>query len=144
MGRIIPYEDLKNLLMREYRYSAEEAAYTVARLRKADPETLRGFEVFYHTGELPEERIHGVRVGDLVKARGLNPVAAFLAVAWLGSSPLRARFHLMYPVMSRRPDAQVLEHIREVAERKGWDLSAPREPEDTSDLVLPEDPGEED
>ena len=138
MSRTIPYDDLKRMLMEEYDYDEHDAVYTIAQLRKADRETLDGFLEFYETGEVPEWRIHDVLVADLMKARDLNPFAAFLAIAWLADEPQKARFHLMNPVMSQKPGKKTLAHIREVAKARGWDLSAPSLPEDTSDLVITE------
>lgn len=133
---ILPYDKVMSYLMDSLGYSRSESAHTIRALRAMDSETLHAFGIYFTTGELPQNPIHGMTVQRLMRHRHMNPVNAFLTIDWLGRKPAAAKWHLTHPMPSLAPKKAELDEIDRIAQERGWNLELPDEEDDTTDIVI--------
>lgn len=74
-------------LVREYRFSPDQAEAVVRRLLEAAPEIRGAFLRWWATGKLEDVRVAGHGLEDLVRERGMHPVGAMLALSLLRLEP---------------------------------------------------------
>lgn len=142
----IQYFLIKADLIKQYDYTAKEAAETIADLRAMKPELLHAFILWFRAeqGSAEEKRLlstiaaGGVSLQAIMQLHHLNPYAGFLALDWIAEDPNAALHTLRKPVALFELDAETEERLREIAQKRGIAIETDENvAEDTSDLVDP-------
>lgn len=142
----IQYFPIKSDLMKQYSYTAQEAAKTITDLRAMHPELLHSFILWFRVeqGSDAEKALlnsisaGGVSLDEIMKRFGLDPYAGFLALDWILEDPDAALYTMQKPLARLEISQKMEDRLREIAQKRGIDLDKDESvPEDTSDLVDP-------
>ena len=142
----IQYFPIKSDLMKQYSYTAQEAAETIADLRAMHPELLHSFILWFHAeqgSDAEKALLNSISAGDMsldkiMKRFGLNPYAGFLALDWILADPDAALYTMRKPVAGLEISEEMEDRMIEIARKRGIAVDKDESvPEDTSDLVDP-------
>lgn len=139
----VSYWRLKNYMIETLGYSEIHAVQSIGALRKVHPHILAEFLRWFYSAKLPHEPLFGVNIKALCDRRGLDPVAAFLAVDWVAREPEKAVRALSMPHDVLEMTRENQEELDALMAQNGWGALAnePVSPENESDLEVHPDNG---
>ena len=133
----VVYEELKQYLIEELRYTEKDAVRSIQRLRDADQEIQSIFVHFWtNNGEIPESTESGKMIHQLIKYRHFNPIAAILTTSDMKKKPENILWGLARSIDARRTTKREKELLLDLAEKNDWDLENNEPIEDFSDLLI--------
>ncbi len=78
-------------LTSEYGYPQKGAQLVADKLVACSPSIVQAFERWWASGNLPDDfQVEGYSPQSLFNEHGMNPIAAFLTLDWLGREPEKA------------------------------------------------------
>ena len=84
------YSDRMACLL-ELGYTRHEAEQAAAKMEQMTPRLLEQLDLWFRTGNLPEDACEGFTVAELVEERGFAVPAAFLYLDWVIREPDAAK-----------------------------------------------------
>lgn len=88
---------IRGYLENTLNYSAAEADRVMEHVEQMDDDTFQWLVTWRREGTYPNERVEDVTVKELVDNMGMEPVNAFLCIAWLKQEPEEAKYVLSRP-----------------------------------------------